>query len=245
MADDDFLEPNLPSSPFGVVWHAPGLRTFHAGVDRGMLYLNYKPGIPWPGLISVNEKPTGGEIRPFYIDGIRRRNDHKLEEFSASITAFLAPIEFSECVGELELVPGLYLGQQTRASFGFSYRTLIGSDTLVLGDHYEINIVYQAMAEPSSRTLNTLAQSTEADSRSWDIETVPQDVVGSRPSARIRLDTRRIVRDRIREIEYILYGTELEPPRLPSIDEVVSILTRVDEVPSDDIPWVPPASGGA
>lgn len=237
---DDFIDPMPPQNAFSTVWHSPGMRTYHSGVDRGMLYLDHRPGVPWPGLISVVEKPIGGDIRPIYVDGQRRRNDHKLEEFSASISAFTAPQEFAECVGERELAPGLFLGQQRRSIFGFSYRSLIGSDISQLGDDYELNLIYAAMAEPSGRDLQTMTQSSEVAKLTWTVETVPQLVAGAKPSARVRLDTRRTNRDRLREIEEILYGISGSDPRLPPIDEVVTILNRVDYPPVEEIAPGPP-----
>lgn len=236
---EDFINPDLPTSPYGVIWNTPGSRTYFVGTDRGMFYPEYGVGVPWNGLVSVEENPINGGIEPFYIDGIRRRNDHLLEEFAAKITAFSTPIEFGPCEGEKELAPGLYLGQQPRQSFGFSYRTFIGDDISVLGANYEVNIVYGAMVEPSSRAHKTMSGSPEPDTRSWDIATVPLDVQDSKPSARIRLDSRKVDPERLEEIQLILYGTPDILPRLPLIDEIYQILVRPTEEESEEIPWEP------
>lgn len=236
---EDFINPELPSSPYAAIWNAPGSRSFYVGTDRGMLYPEYGDGVAWTGLVSVEETPQNGGINPFYIDGIRRRNDHSTEEFAAKITAYNTPKEFGPCEGEVELAAGLYLGQQVRESFGFSYRSLIGDDVSPLGVNYELHLIYGAMVEPSSRAYKTMSGSPQPDTRSWDIATLPLDVDGHKPSARIRLDTRFVDADRLEEIQLILYGSANFPPRLPDISEVYSILTREIIIPTEEIPWEP------
>lgn len=238
--EEELLDVELPPSPHGIIWHAPGSRTYFIGTDRGVLYPENAPAVAWNGLVSVDERTSGGELVPFYMDGVRRRNDHFLEEFAATITAFSAPPEFAVCDGELELAPGLYLAQQNREPFGLSYRTYIGDDAGGMTANYELHLVYQAMTEPSTRTHSTLGDSPSAQTISWDIATLPIDVRNAKPSAHVKLDTRRIARDRMDEIEAILYGHEQEA-RLPEIDELFEILSRIDEtVDEEDIPWDPP-----
>lgn len=238
MADEEeFLEVDLPPNQHQIYWNTPGSRTYFTGTDRGVLYLDEQPGVPWNGLVSVEETTAGGEIKPFYLDGVRRRNDHFLEEFQATIKAFSCPVEFAACEGEMELAPGLFLGQQMRDSFGFSYRTMIGDDVNGRDANYELHLVYQAMTEPSGRTHETVSDDPEAQVREWEIHTLPLDVLDARPSAHIRLDTRRVRLDRLAEIEGILYGHELEP-RLPLISEIFQILSREDPVViEEEIPW--------
>lgn len=236
---DDIFDPNLGPSPYGILWNTPGDRSYFTGVDRGVLYIG-ESGYPWHGLTSVDETPTGGEIRPFYIDGIRRRNDHATEEFEAKISAYTYPEAFNACQGEVRLAPGLYLGQQSRESFGFSYRNFVGNDLGGYEADYQLNIVYDAMANPTSRTHTTRTQDSTPEPLTWAIETVPIDVSGHRPTSRIRLDSREIPKDRLWLIEEILYGTPDILPRMPTIDEINVILTEPDPVSEEEeIPWEP------
>lgn len=240
MADEEetFFDPDLAPSPYENLWHKAGTKVYYAGVDRGMLYPEEGPGVPWPGLTGVDENATSGDIIPFYLDGVRRRNDHSLEEFEATINAFAAPAEFGPCEGQVELTSGMFLGQQPRESFGFSYRSQIGNDIDGLDFAYELNLVYNAMARPVSRSKTSLSESPEAESRSWEIETLPVDFMDNAPSARLRLDSRHIEPDKLKTIEDILYGAT-EDPRLPTIEDVYLILSVVEEVVTDEeeIPW--------
>ena len=70
-----------------LVWDNVGERFYEAGVDRGVLYVD-DVGTPWSGLVSVDETPTGGEARPFYIDGVKYLNLSAQEEFAATISAY-------------------------------------------------------------------------------------------------------------------------------------------------------------
>lgn len=237
---DELFDPELGPTPYDVVWHAPGKREYFLGIDRGMLYLGELPGVPWNGLVSVEEKPIEGGIVPFYIDGIRRRNDQIAEEFGATITAFSAPPEFSVCEGEVALAPGLYLGQQQRQPFGFSYRSFQGNDVGGALATYDLNIVYNALAEPTSRKYVTYSNNASPDTKSWTIQTLPVDVSGHSPAARIRLRNTDIPADRLDEIQRILYGYEGVPPRIPTIVEIEEIISRPVLIPWDpDIPWIP------
>lgn len=239
--DDEYFDPNLEPAAYENLWNAPGTRTYHVGVDRGMLYLESGVGVPWNGLTAVDESPSGGDIVPFYIDGVRRRNDHYLEEFTGTIEAYSSPREFAVCEGEIELAPGFFLGQQNRESFGFSYRSFIGNDLDGHERHYELNLIYNAMAQPSSKTSSSIGASVDPNTKSWNIETVPEDLgMNSQPSARLRLDTRSIDPSRLRLIEDILYGAE-STPRLPDLVEVYEILTVIEPEPeAEDIPWEEP-----
>ena len=66
-------------------WDSIGNRYFRAGLDRGVLYPKNERGVPWNGLISVDESPSGGAPTPLYMDGVKYFNEADLEEFYASI----------------------------------------------------------------------------------------------------------------------------------------------------------------
>ena len=108
-----------------LVWDKLGERYYETGVDHGVLYLlqsgAYSKGVPWNGLSAVNESPSGAEASPVYADNIKYLNLMSAEEFGASIEAYTSPDEFAECDGSVEIMPGMYAGQQSRKTFGFSY----------------------------------------------------------------------------------------------------------------------------
>lgn len=206
-------------------WSAVGERFYETGVDRGVLFVGGNPGVPWTGLISVEERPTGGEARPFYLDGYKYLNLPAVEEFEATIEAFSAPSEFGVCDGRVSLALGLFATQQTRKSFGLCYRTLVGNDTNALDHGYKIHLVYNALAKPSTPTYETVNDSPEPTTHSWELTTKPPRMSGVRPTAHLTIDTRVVHPGKLVEIENIIYGSEATSSRMPSPAELVTILS--------------------
>lgn len=232
-----------------VEWNAVGSRKYETGVDRGVLYIDDGLPVPWNGLVSVTESPSGGEPQPFYADGIRYINVSGIEEFGGTIEAFTYPDEFSECDGSYEAAPGLYLGQQRRKVFGLSYRTLIGNDVQGQSHGYKLHLVYSALASPSERVNTTINDSPEAATLSWEFSTTPQYAgTGVRPVAHLVLDTTKLAPRMIEHIEYILYGTSNSDGRLLSPVELINIVKTYipptgpepDPDPDPDVPVDPP-----
>lgn len=203
-------------------WNAPGDRLYEAGVDRGVLYVDGQPGASWSGLTSVEMVPTGGGSKSYYLDGNKYLLVSAAEEFGATINAFTYPDLFALCDGSSQPRPGLRLTQQRRKSFGFSYRTMVGSDlNNDLG--YKIHIVYNALAEPSQRTYSSISDSTEPLEFSWTITTKPPVVAGYKSTSHVEIDSRTTDVQVLELIESTLYGDEENSPRLPSFTELVDM----------------------
>ena len=212
-----------------IVWDKIGERVYETGVDHGVLYLQrqgeYSKGYGWNGLVSVSENPSGAEANAQYADNIKYLNLISAEEFGATIEAFTYPEEFGECDGTAQPLPGLQIGQQPRKSFGLSYRTLIGNDTEGTAYGYKIHLVYGAMATPSQKAYNTVNESPEAITFSWDVTTTAVAVDNFAPTATVTLDSTKFAPEAMARLEAVLYGTAGTDPRLPLPDEVVEILT--------------------
>lgn len=204
-----------------LVWAAAGERLYEAGVDRGVLYVGNNAGVPWNGLTGVKENPKGGDPRPYYLDGFKYANISSGEEFEATIEAYSSPREFAVCDGSQSLGNGLYITQQRRQSFGFSYRTKIGNDLEGLEHGYKLHIVYNALAGPAGRDYGTINDSLDPMKLSWSISTLPPAVTGVRPSAHFVIDTTETPADVLSSFEDILYGSETTVARLPTPAEVI------------------------
>lgn len=207
-------------------WGDLGQRFYETGVDRGVLYVGSNAGVAWSGLISVEESPTGGSPLPYYFDGYKYLNIATAEEFEATINAFSSPPEFDLCDGTGMIHSGLFVTQQPRKPFNFSYRTKIGNDVDGLDLGYKIHLVYNALSGPTSRANGTLNDSTSAMTLSWSITTAPPPLLGFRPSAHLVLDSRTTADALMSEIEDILYGTETSSPRMPSPQELSDLFTN-------------------
>lgn len=207
-----------------VIWDKVGERSFETGVDRGILYID-GVGVPWNGLVSVDEAPTGGESRGYYMDGSKYLNRSMPEEFEASISAFFSPPEFDVCDGSAPFVPGIRVTQQRRKRFALSYRTKIGND--VSSEHgYKIHIIYNAKASPTQRGYGTTSAEQEAMVLSWGITTKPVTFPGMAPSAHIIIDTTQAPAAAVEVIEDILYGDADHAPRLLEPTEIASLFVH-------------------
>lgn len=205
-----------------LTWDAVGERFYEGGVDRGVLYVEGL-GVSWPGLVSVAESPTGGEPRPYYIDGYKYLNLAASEEFEATIEAFSAPPEFGPCEGINAAYSGLLITQQPRRQFAFCYRTRIGNDTDGYEHGYKIHIVYNALAAPSEQTYTTIGESGEAPTRSWAVTTLAPRIQGYRPTAHFVIDSRTTPFDILVEVENVLYGSEFTEPVLPTVTQLMDM----------------------
>lgn len=206
-----------------IKWGEAGTRFFEAGLDQGVFFLGVSAGVPWNGLISVDETSLGGETRPFYQDGFKMLNLAGAEEFGATVQSFYPPVGFAACDGTLAISNGLYATQQPRAPFSFSYRTRIGNDIDGIDLGYKIHIVYNALAASSDRSRSTITESAEPQPFSWEITTLPPIVTGFKPTAHFEIDSRTSDPEALAEFEGILYGTVEENSRLPSVVEMISI----------------------
>lgn len=207
-------------------WDATGERFYEAGIDRGVLYTQGNAGVPWSGLISVSEKPSGGNAVSYYMDGQKYVNMSSNEEYAATIQAYTYPDEFEVCDGTALIdsqSAGLFVLHQRRQPFSLAYRTMIGNDTSET-DAYKIHIVYNALAAPSDRSFATMTEATPSTSNfSWDITATPQVVPGFRPSAHIVIDTRIAHPGAISDVEDILYGTDSTSARIPDLSELITV----------------------
>lgn len=204
-------------------WGVVAERFFETGVDRGVLYTGDGNGVPWNGLTSVSESPTGGEPKPAYIDGRKFRNIASSEEFEATIEAFAAPKEFGPCDGSRSIQNGLIATQQPRQAFSFSYRTLIGNPVEGTELGYKIHLVYNALAGPASRSNASIGDSTEASKLSWAVTTLPPSLTGYKPTAHFVIDSTQTPLSLLMAIEDILYGNDVNSARMPLVSELVAM----------------------
>lgn len=225
-----------------VQWDKVGEREFETGVDHGVLYIPdntgaYETGVPWNGLTTVTESPGGAESNKQYADNIPYLNLVSAEEFNATIEAFTYPDEFAQFDGDAQPKTGVFVGQQSRKSFGLCYRTLKGNDLEGTDYGYKLHLVYGAQAAPSEKARATVNDSPEAITFSWEVSTTPVAVTNLKPSAHLTIDSTKVDPEELAALEAILYGTNAdagatpavldEAPRLPLPDEVISMFTNV------------------
>lgn len=209
-------------------WDEVGERHYETGVDRGVLYIpdangDYVDGYAWNGLTTVTETPSGAESNPQYADNIKYLNLLSAEEFGGTIEAFTYPDEFGQCDGTAEPQTGVTVGQQSRKSFGLSYRTKLGNDLDGTDHGYKLHLVYGAQAAPSEKAYATINDSPEAIAFSWEITTSPVAVTNLKPTALLVIDSTKVDPVDLATLEDLLYGTVGTDPSLPLPDDVILI----------------------
>ena len=232
--------------PWSISWDDAGERLYETGTDRGVLYpvvganaatdgKAYTGGVAWNGLTGFTESPEGAEANAIYADNIKYLNLRSAEDYGATITAYTYPPEFEACNGQLSPTgaTGVYLGQQNRSAFGFACRTLVGNDTDGDAHGYKIHLVYGCTVSPSERSYQTVNDSPEAIEFSWDVDTVPTNLVpaGMKPAACVTIDTTQLSlgengtdTSKLASLEDALYGAT---PYLPTPAKVAEMFGYV------------------
>lgn len=196
-----------------LIWDATGEKLFETGVDHGVLYVmksdgTYDTGVVWNGLTGVTNSPDGAEPTDLWADNIKYATLRSAETFGATIEAYTYPDEFAECDGSATVASGVYIGQQTRKSFGFCYRTKVGSDIDTDATKYKIHVIYNATASPSERSYETVNDSPDAITLSWEITTTPVNVTGYKPTSEITFNSWELPSEKLTALENMLYGTD-------------------------------------
>lgn len=223
-----------------IKWDATGERLYETGTDRGVLYPqsstgDYPKGVAWNGLSAVTESPEGGEAEDTYADNIKYLSLMSAESFGGTIEAYTYPPEFEACDGSADIVAGVTVNQQSRKAFGFSYRTLLGNDIDGNDYGYKLHLIYNAKASPSERAYQTVNDSPEAITFSWEFKTTPvpftDQKLGLKPTAVITINSKKVDPNKLKKLEDMLYGTDADTdagteatdPQLPTPDEVVKL----------------------
>lgn len=213
-----------------IIFDNTGEKIYETGVDHCVLFVRsgnaYQTGVAWNGITAINESPSGAEATPIYADNIKYLNIVSGEDFGATIEAYTYPDEFTECDGSAEIIEGVKIGQQTRKPFALCYRTLIGNDVAGTGHGYKLHFIYNAQAAVSAKNYKTINESPEAMSFSWEISTTPEVVEGFKPTATVTVDSTKVDSQKLKALEDKVYGTEDSEPTMPTISEIVTLLSK-------------------
>ncbi len=131
-----------------------------------------------------------------YADDIKYLNLLSAEEFKATIEAYSCPDEFKECDGKAEIAAGVTISQQRRKMFGFAYTTTLGNDTDGNDCGYKTHLIYGALATPADKSYQTVNDSPEAVTVSYEISTTPIEISGYKPTAVFILDSSEFKKSR-------------------------------------------------
>ena len=219
-------------------WDADSERYYETGVDRVVLYpkgsSGYEEGVGWNGFENFTESPSGAEETELYANNAKYGSLRSAEKYECTLEAYQCPREFYPCNG-IKVVNGVMIGQQDRKPFGITYRTKVGNDSSP-DFGYIIHVIYGLTCTPSERAYQTVNDSPEAASFSWEATSIPADVTiddDTKKTSSIEIDTRTLadgVNDaKLKELEDLLYGvdagngTTASAPTLPTPDQILDI----------------------
>ena len=224
-------------------WDQTGEKLFSAGVEDCALYVQKAgvsgEGVAWNGIVSITKSPSGAEASPYYANNKKYLNIMSTEELSGSIEAYMYPDEFASCIGAIEVADGVYAEQQDHAAFGVAYKTLIGNDTDGITHGFKLKLIYNMLASPSEDAAETINESIEPSTMSWDFTTTPINVntLGPdgkklKPMASLTIDSTKTDSTKMQALLDLVYGTDGDTPAvasLPTPDEVFTLLANAQD----------------
>lgn len=196
-------------------------------VQSGTPYVN---GVPWVGITSVQESPSGADITNLYADNVKYAQLQAAEEFGATVEAYTYPDEFAACDGSASLGTnlGAVFGQQVRKMFGLSYRTEY-TDGETGQKYYKLHLVYGLNAKPSERAYETINDSPDAITFSWEMSSTPVSFTeggATYSTSIITVDSKTATDKGLAALEALLYGNgSSSQPQLPLPAEVKTALS--------------------
>ena len=195
---------------------------------------DYGKGVAWNGLTAYTESPSGAEETALYADDIKYLSLRSAEEFGATLEAYTYPDEWEECDGSASLSDGVTIGQQRRKSFGLCTTTVVGNDVDGNDKGEKIHILYGGTASPSERAYQTINDSPEAITFSWEIKTTPvavgvleNSIEKFKPTASVVIDTTKADPTKLATLKGMLFGTVSTDPYLPTPKAIYDLFNAV------------------
>ena len=209
------------------MWDEADKHIYTTGTSHGILQVSGSTkAVAWNGLIGVTATPAGADENKFYANNNKYLGLRGVETFGGTIKAYDRPDEFEACDGSVELQKGLRIHQQTRLPFNFSWQTIKGNDTKMDEYGYEIHIAYNCTASPSARDYTTVNESPAPLELSWEFQTTPVAVEGAKPTSYVTIDSTKVDGTKLKKITDALYGTTTTEAKIPSIDELVTMIKQ-------------------
>ncbi len=220
-----------------LVWDKVAEKIYETGTDHGVLFPQkadgtYDNGVAWNGLTAFTESPSGAEKTDLWADNIKYVSLRSAEDYGGTIECYTYPDEFKPCIGEEQIVAGVNFGQQARKAFGFACRTVVGNDTEMNDFGYKLHICYGCTVSPSERSYQTINDSPEAITFSYEFSTTPVPITAKgytnmKPVASITIDSTKFTSEsdkaKLTTLEAKLFGSEQEDATLPTPDDIIGI----------------------
>lgn len=175
-------------------------RPYTYGVDRGVVYPQNTHGVPWNGLIQVDDKKIDLNTTQLYHDGVAYGVLSEPVRSGIRIEAYSVPEAIKVLTGNAIDGYGIMYDQQELGYFSMSYRTLTESS-------YEIHFLTNITAVPSNNTYKTHTNRPEPLKYSYEGVCVPHEV-GNRLLTKATFPKDKVDPTVMKTVEEYLYGTD-------------------------------------
>ena len=146
-------------------------------------------GIAWEGVISINESPTGGDDTELYANNFEYARMRSQEELEGKIEGYTYPDELDLAMGTLTPSVGVKVAQQSRSQFSMVYRTMVYNDAQGYAGEV-LHVLYNLRLKPSERSSESVNESPDAITFSWDFTSTKREVGLYLPASKLMVDTR-------------------------------------------------------
>jgi hypothetical protein len=204
-----------------LTWDDVGERVYQTGVDRGVLYLQDGTAVAWNGIIGVEES-SNGELKSYYLDGIKYLESLTPRDYVGKLKAFTYPDEFDAVNGIGEFAEGFEVYEQVPKNFNLSYRTKIGNGIDGLDHGYKIHLLFNVLAQADGIEYSTVAGSDISPAEFvWTLTGTPENIRHFRPTVHIAIDSRDTPPEVLSIIENKIYGTAVSSASFPTLLEIM------------------------
>lgn len=226
-----------------ITWDEAGKRFYETGTKHGVLYVfdpddthavndtHYVNGVAWNGLTGVTVSPEGADATDLYADDIKYLTMRSAENVKATIEAYTYPDEWAVCDGSAIAATGVTIGQQPRSVFGFVWTTVLGNDELMDKYGEKIHILWGCTASPSEKAYQTINDSPEAITFSWEVSSTPLPCGDFKPTAYMEIDCKKANATDLATLKGKLYGTDGaggNDPYLPMPSQIITIMSTTN-----------------
>lgn len=224
-----------------ITWDNTSERLYETGTSKGVLSVIDDLGANgtnegWDGLIGVTVSPDGAEPNDLYANNGIYLTMRSKEKTKGTIRAYTYPDSFAACDGSKQIIAGVHVKQQARASFNLAWSTILGNDTEKEAHGEIIHLVWNATASPSERAYETMNADPDAIELSWDFEAAAvglddaefEDV---QPTAYVTVNTVDAKPAFLTWLKDTLYGTAAAEPEFPTLEEFLQQAMLQDTTP--------------
>lgn len=184
-----------------------GENTYLSGIEKCVLYPKNQDGVPWNGIISLEEESLDFSESTVYLDGVKHRNGQRSYNYSGRLEALSYPKELDDF-----------------KTFDLSYLVNFSNNLDIYT--YELHLIYNATFTPDSVIFESVNNDSELTPFSWSISTKPVKVEGFKPTSHLVIKFNDLYSWLQPILETLVHGDDSFDPRMPSIEEVLSIFDQ-------------------